>query len=721
MPLKDIPALAADNKKRLQSIDIWPETGISENFKAELLANEALRVVQINSGSVIIKTGAKADSNRVSIALEYFYIFTESFDFLKEVKEYVPYYTRIKEMPGFMQRILDSTKFLEENPGGAGLSSQDFYREIKAFTGFTDSDLQLVLPLLSYKKYSKTKQLVNKEDGKLTARSEDDFFGSLILTGINIPAASSSAIGNLYYDLLKYPELLSAVSEPGSVFIKAPADEKAEINDDILIPQTGLENVIWYGPPGTGKTRLLGQYLNGRTEAQKEFVTFHQSYSYEEFVEGIKPRIDNSGEKVVDNSAILNSFADRTFRYLIRTFGYNRVMENTTESAGRHGDENYTKIRFPFFGTGPLIGIFSEPKTTTELSTSGIARFFEEDLELPGRPNSYFTTQWGDTEADGRTFRSLVRFTEHVSEGSLTAIKEGNEYLLIQRLSKSASLSYEYADGVFITACRKASALAGYASLEDCLADTPDNRRASFSAAVSEGRTFVFCIDEINRANISAVFGELITLIERDKRLGYSSELMVRLPYSKRMFGIPANLILIGTMNTADRSVTLLDTALRRRFTFREMPPSPQSLGDITIEGVNLSDLLTTINRRITYFLGKDLCIGHAYFHSAANGTGVLDNLQLLDIFRNNIIPLLEEYFYNDYYKIQLVLGDNNKTVQEHPFYIQDAAGDAAELFSGGLNEITDDSPRLTGNPAVSALSSAVNIPVVLFTRIYGA
>lgn len=170
----------------------------------------------------------------------------------------------------------------------------------------------------------------------------------------------------------------------------------------------------------------------------------------------------------------------------------------------------------------------------------------------------------------------------------------------------------------------------------------------------------VLIIDEINRGNVSQIFGELITLIEEDKRQGTKEALEVTLPYSKKRFGVPPNLYIIGTMNTADRSVEALDAALRRRFSFMETPPDSKLIathGELKDENgildkiIDLQLLLNVINQRIEKILDKDHLIGHSYFMKVTN----LDELKAT--FQNKIIPLLQEYFFGDYGKIGLVLG----------------------------------------------------------------
>ena len=174
-------------------------------------------------------------------------------------------------------------------------------------------------------------------------------------------------------------------------------------------------------------------------------------------------------------------------------------------------------------------------------------------------------------------------------------------------------------------------------------------------AAKSPHMNFVAIIDEINRGNISRIFGELITLIEETKR-GTS----VILPYSQTDFSVPANLYILGTMNTADRSIAMLDTALRRRFDFVEMMPVPSLLGDC--EGIDLCELLTALNERIEYYYDREHAIGHAYFMNSNGCISTLDELR--EVFSTKIIPLLQEYFFDDYERIRLILNDDNAFIE---------------------------------------------------------
>ena len=179
-------------------------------------------------------------------------------------------------------------------------------------------------------------------------------------------------------------------------------------------------------------------------------------------------------------------------------------------------------------------------------------------------------------------------------------------------------------------------------------------KRIAKAAIRSPDKRFVLIIDEINRGNIAKIFGELITLIEDSRRMGQPDETWVTLPYSGKPFGVPDNLYLVGTMNTADRSIQLLDTALRRRFTFIEAMPDPtHRLISADVGGVDCRKMLTAMNARIASLLDREHQIGHTYLLE-------VDEIQKLsDTFRNRILPLLQEYFFDDWSKIQVVLGNN--------------------------------------------------------------
>ena len=202
---------------------------------------------------------------------------------------------------------------------------------------------------------------------------------------------------------------------------------------------------------------------------------------------------------------------------------------------------------------------------------------------------------------------------------------------------------------------------------------------------------YVIVIDEINRGNISKIFGELITLIENDKRIipngtndfddndlnidsasKAENSIIVKLPYSKKDFGVPNNLYIIGTMNTSDRSIASIDIALRRRFKFIEMMPKPEKLVDendqpLIVDSINLQNLLKNINERISYLLDRDHQVGHSYFMKWKN----YDIATLKDVWFDEIIPLLNEYFYSDWDRLQAILGEAKKIGNEKSFIVK--------------------------------------------------
>ena len=284
-------------------------------------------------------------------------------------------------------------------------------------------------------------------------------------------------------------------------------------------------------------------------------------------------------------------------------------------------DENINNLDFPL--NQILYGPAGTGKTYVTISKAlqiVVPEWWSEDLE---RSRSTIVEQYKVLVDEGKI--SFVTF--HQSYGYEDFI----EGIKVKRVE--GQLNYDVESGVFKNICERAK-------------NNPNEN-------------YVLIIDEINRGNVSKIFGELITLIEESKREGKSEELEgleVTLPYSNEPFSVPNNLYIIGTMNSSDRSLTSVDIALRRRFEFIEMMPKPDVLSGIDIEGVSVQDILETMNKRIKVLLDRDHCIGHAYFTPLIEEPSLES---LMTIFEKRIIPLLQEYFFDDWTKINLVLGEN--------------------------------------------------------------
>jgi 5-methylcytosine-specific restriction endonuclease McrBC GTP-binding regulatory subunit McrB len=433
-------------------------------------------------------------------------------------------------------------------------------------------------------------------------------------------------------------------------------------------------NTILYGPPGTGKTynsitkalEILGEHTGGRSrkeikdifdrrqqEGQIVFTTFHQSLSYEDFIEGIKPLKPQAGESI---------------KYDIENGIFKKLCEVARSNYENSRKENREML--------PFEDAFEKFKEDWEN---------DPEMKFPLRTSGYEFTIIGFTNMSIQ-FKKASGGTGHTL--SINTLKE-------QYYGKD----FNFNQGVGIY----------YPGIL--------NKLFSYKSETTQKialLNYVLIIDEVNRGNVSQIFGELITLIEDDKRLGTAEALTATLPYSKETFSVPPNLYIIGTMNTADRSVEALDTALRRRFSFEPILPvedllSPQNLivrffngkykdtdwndkeyrrdatklytligineafertirqdekpefadddkvralKDEQFEGVNLKTLLSAINKRLETLLSKDHTIGHAWLMNVYS----LEDLKVA--FKNKILPLLQEFFYNDYAKIGLVLGE---------------------------------------------------------------
>ncbi|MCV3406196.1 AAA family ATPase [Campylobacter lari] len=426
-------------------------------------------------------------------------------------------------------------------------------------------------------------------------------------------------------------------------------------------------NQILYGPPGTGKTyhtidkalEILGENLANKDRDEKKakfdeyvknrqivFTTFHQSYGYEEFVEGIKPEFDKKELKYKVKPGIFKKICNKALDKEIKIATNEDIYIDRNSKVWKISLGANASLRSECFEKNKIcIGWSDIPKNKDE-------RFLNLGSNDKNSIISFVEyMQIGDLVCVFNTSTTIKGIGVITSDVKYSEDEEYQTYREVKWISKDNEINILDLNSDKILVQKTVYEL--YRINPNDLLEKIKSSNLNDLKIVEDNtkKNFIIIIDEINRGNVSKIFGELITLIEPSKRIGADEELKVRLPYSKDEFGVPKNVYIIGTMNTADRSITSLDTALRRRFEFVEMMPKPSELSKI--EDIDLQELLKAINMRIEYLLDREKTIGHAFFIG-------IDSLEKLkNVFQNKIIPLLQEYFYNDYALIDAVLNKN--------------------------------------------------------------
>jgi 5-methylcytosine-specific restriction protein B len=479
-------------------------------------------------------------------------------------------------------------------------------------------------------------------------------------------------------------------------------------------------NQILYGPPGTGKTyatinhtlsivdpeyhkansdesaesrkRLKTRFDELVKENRVRFVTFHQSFSYEDFVEGL--RADSEAEsKQIEyrvESGVFKGLCDdaRTQEAQIQSGirANPRIWKISINGTGSSSTKDYCfehgEARIGWGDTGDLHGTLEQNdyyQALSHVNKDTLSCFADEitvgDILLcihSQEEIGAIGVVTGDYRYEEKTPDGIIGDYQH-----MRPVRWMYRNINLSILPLNDNLKFTQKTVYPIDRLSWADLLIHL--------EQHDVRSIQPTTTSADRKPYVLIIDEINRGNISRIFGELITLIEPSKREGANEALTVQLPYSKKPFSVPKNVYILGTMNTADRSLANLDIALRRRFTFREMPPQPELLDTVKVEGLVIGDLMRVMNQRIEVLLGKDYCLGHAYF-IPLNIEPTLG--RLATIFRNQIIPLLQEYFFEDWQRIQWVLNDHRKADKDQ--FVFQRSIDVQTLFGSDVNVESD-------------------------------
>ncbi len=391
----------------------------------------------------------------------------------------------------------------------------------------------------------------------------------------------------------------------------------SEKNEKIIVANMPISlNTIIYGPPGTGKTFSLKNHY------MKYFTASENAVTQEEYLTDIIQQcswwqVIALAVKQLGKTKVNEIGKHPYIKIKSQLSNSSTINQNIWSQLQSHTIEECEDVRVQR-RISPLI-FDKNSESEWSLVEDRLIDQAPEIIEKENKINNYSF----DPNKEIKRYEFVTFHQSYSYEDFVEGIKPG---------LNDSDVSYKIEEGVFQKLCNRAR-------------NDENNKYAIF-------------IDEINRGNISSIFGELITLIEDDKREKSPNTITVTLPYSQKHFSVPNNLYIIGTMNTADRSVEALDTALRRRFSFLELNPEPEMLSQTgyVCQGIDLTKLLTAINSRIEKLLDKDYCVGHSYFMKINDRTNPVADLRF--IFKNKILPLLQEYFYGDWGKIMLVLGD---------------------------------------------------------------
>lgn len=456
------------------------------------------------------------------------------------------------------------------------------------------------------------------------------------------------------------------------------------------------KNLILYGPPGTGKTynsaiyavaicdgksieeltdydAVMARYNELKKERRIAFTTFHQSYGYEEFIEGIKPVVgsgeqSNAGGNVSYKiePGIFKEFCETARKAKVKTDKFEipddtTIWKATVRSVVREDCFKNNRVRIDWgMDAEGAYGFVNDMKSGDIILTTDGSRSVINGIGVITRDDAYPL----DVENDATT-RDVMWLATDICED----IRGINNDKMLHRMTVARVPGMQLSD---IMALAKSH-----------------NPELSNTKIEENEKPYVFIVDEINRGNISKIFGELITLIENTKREGMPEAANAILPYSGEVFSVPQNVYILGTMNTADRSIALMDTALRRRFSFVEMMPETnvlRAIGADKVEGLNVADMLDVINERIAFLYDREHTIGHAFFTVLKDDPSI-ERLQ--SIFEKSVIPLLQEYFYEDYQKIQMVFGDNAKENPDLKFILDEKVV-VKSIFKGNVEDVID-------------------------------